>query len=264
MTPSQCCSNVASKLGPLTYVPSAGLAALYAAEIRQATGQPDGPADLQLCADAIDGTIELRSLGAERGGCQGLLAPLEGDRFRITVDPTPAGGWGSATPDQRATISRRRSRFLIGHELGHTLFYRRRERRRPARSIPTGHPLEEQFCDRFARSLLVPPAGRARSASEILAASERFDVSLQVATRAAAETGIRATLWRWEERPAKFRAVLDTQWASEHNLGRKFGINDFRTDPKALPELLAVAAAATPGLTWMVLPDRRQALAVCG
>ena len=222
MVSQQCCSNIA-KLDTLDSVPPATDARRYAERMRAATSQSSDAVDIRRCASAAGSVVEVRPLGAERGGCQGLLAPLEGDRFRITIDPTPVGGWQTADQAVRSAVSARRARFIAAHELGHTLFYARRSGTRPARVFPGGSAAEEVFCDEFARALLIPPGCEGHTAAEVFDASDRFEVSLEVSARAAGAAGQDVALWRWDGRSDMRRAAIHLQWTNAAGLGAAVG-----------------------------------------
>jgi len=114
------------------------------------------------------------------------LIPLGENGFRIPVDPTPRGGWDDVEGPLRKALYRQRRRFLVAHELAHSLFYERSEGQRPARATPLNEA-EERFCDEFARWLLLPRAvleRRRSSASAIFDLHREFDISVEVAARA--------------------------------------------------------------------------------
>jgi hypothetical protein len=139
------------------------------------------------------------TLAASSGGCQALLVPAFGDRFRIVVDPTPPSGWCERRDAERRLLGRRRARFLIAHELGHTLFYKRSLDRAPWRAH-AGGGFEEAFCDRFARALLIPDdvLRKCRTPGHLLAAQKTYDVSLEVTLRGLAEVQqVHVCLFHW-------------------------------------------------------------------
>lgn len=129
---------------------------------------------------------ETEELGADDGGAEGLLLPRRGG-FTILVDPRPAGGW-RVHGHERVPAARRRLRFRILHELGHTFFFDYRQADRPSRLRPADGA-EERFCDAFAAAVLLPPwAIRAMpfSAAAALELASVFDVSLPVLARSIA------------------------------------------------------------------------------
>lgn len=170
----------------LDHVPAPDEVAGLAARLRQAWGVAPGArlAVEEICAH-FGIKVEERSLGGRRGGTQGLLLP-ERRGFSIEIDPEPRGGWSGVAPAQRHLLRRHRSRFLLCHELAHTLFYRC-DRNGPQRLV-LDSAAQETFCDELARSLLVPgEAARAlpfRPAA-IVRLQRHFDVSMEVAIRSA-------------------------------------------------------------------------------
>jgi hypothetical protein len=175
-------------------------------------------------------TIEEHELGAVEGGVQADLTPdAREDRFLIRVDPRPRRGWAFCSRHLRSEVRRRRRRFRVAHELGHTFFYSRTPGRQPQRRAPWTR-LEEDFCDDFARALLIPSEAVARyyspTAESVFAAQSRFDVSLEVAARAFASAwpGMEIAVWYWpEEQSAPAPHALLRQWttaADAPSLGR--------------------------------------------
>ncbi len=157
----------------------------------------EGEPLLDLEARLTEHRLWVRSarLFPERGGPQALLIPLAEDGFRIPVDPTPHRGWDDVEGPLRKPLYRQRRRFLVAHELAHSLFYERMAGQRPNRATPLSET-EERFCDEFACWLLLPRAaleGRPSSASAIFDLHRDFDVSVEVAARAL--TGANPELW---------------------------------------------------------------------
>jgi hypothetical protein len=132
-------------------------------------------------------------MGVPDGGAQGFLVPQEEGGFRIEVDPEPAGGWKSVAPGLRRSLERHRKRFLVAHELAHTLFFEAGPQG-PRRLVLDG-ARQEEFCDEFARALLVPEEIAAQlpfAPESVVELQRRFDVSIELALRglAAAHDGI--------------------------------------------------------------------------
>ena len=240
-------------------VPALEVAQGIAADIRARAAEPDARVDVDAVARTAGATIRTADLGARRGGRQGLLVPRPDDRFTITVDATPRGGWDPGLGEtSRSVIARRRTRFLAAHELAHILFYRRRRGHVPARGPMLHSEDEEAFCDEFARSLLISPSMLDADAAVIVAVSEDCDVSVELAARAGARvTGARVTLWRWDRPAAGSRAALHVQWTSGRGHGEDLGVRPYRTDPGDLAGLLARGASSAA-----VMTETRQALAV--
>lgn len=153
-------------------------------------------------------------LSAREGMQEAMLIPLPRNRFAISVDPTPPGGWAQVRPALRESLRRHRLRFRVAHEIAHTIFYARAggEPRRVVRDSPA----QEAFCDEFARALLVPPPAAATTPlapEAVHALQRRFDVSLEVAARSvAAAHGPSAIVVLWY-RPHDENAVR-VQWSS--------------------------------------------------
>jgi hypothetical protein len=165
----------------LAAVPGEHIALRLADEIRQLAADEQSPCDLdQLCAI---GGFRYRSavLDAGIGGHEALLVPRVEGGFEILVDPSPK--IDSKQPQQR--VWRRRVRFRIAHEIGHSFFYDRKCR--PARRLLANSEAEETFCDAFANALLVPPTVVARlpaTPKSIVDLADNFDVSVEAAGRA--------------------------------------------------------------------------------
>lgn len=160
-----------------------------------------------------------------RGGSsiEATLRPRSSvDQFVLEVDPVPRHGWGDLPPAAQKALARHRRRFRIAHEVGHIYFFDRRPGRGPRRKRPWTEG-EEQWCDGFARSLLVPGEfvrslpGVADSVFEV---QDRFDVSLEVAARAvaAAHPDLDVTLWFWTAEDDPVSAALVHQWSTKMTL----------------------------------------------
>jgi hypothetical protein len=243
-------------------VPSLDDAARYASLFRQrlvpgvASSRRLASVD-ELCAAAhVD--LERVDLGACENGVQALLAPRRGGRFLLRVDPTPAGGW--TAPDAlRDHIARHRERFLICHELAHTLFYDRNGDR--PRRLVGDSPQQEAWCDRFAADLLVPPQAvrrHAPSPATVLSLAQRYDVSLQLAVRtvAAAHPGSFVALL---VRRGRIGPPLRVQWQSHAPTGRWWA-SDWLQQALDAPRAHGNAQVAGSPVRWQALPERRQVL----
>jgi hypothetical protein len=139
-----------------------------------------------------------------------MLVPAA-DGFRVLVDPQL---WERSTSD---THLRRRLRFVVAHELGHTLFYRRG--RPPKRTRPADRS-EEGFCHRFAGALLVPPSAAREIPLDppgLYALSDRYDVSVPVVARAVARVNPGLTILRLTRAPHPTRGgevTMRVQWGA--------------------------------------------------
>jgi hypothetical protein len=246
-----------------TEPPAPEVARRLAAEVRARLAAAGRPLDLSRCCKAAGARVRTARLGVPEGGCEAFLIP-QSDGFRIVVDPTPRAGWRGTAPAARKVVARHRRRFRIAHELAHTFFYWREDDREPFRALAHRSDAEELFCDTFARHLLVAPPRRAATAKGIVALHRRFDVSVELAARAATEVhGSSIAVWRWDSPDEGRRAALHVQWSSDDDLPVECGVTEFRTDPLALPRLLASARARLGhGFTSTILPGRRQAIAV--
>lgn len=266
-TQLQCCSNVVKARWPrlaLNAVPAPDVASRLASELRSRIVPDDGAIDLDCCARLAGATVEHGDLGARTGGRQGLLVPDADDRFRIVVDATPRGGWGHGTNASHEQTARQRRRFLVAHELAHTMFYTRGAGA-PRRSMAPGTTEEEAFCDTFARCLLIPAGSGMPTAHGVVRRQRCYDVSLELAARASASTSASITLWRWDAAVDQRRAALHVQWTSDPSLAVQSKVLPYRTDPRDMPSLLTDATRRIGDcFSALVLPGRRQAIAVLG
>jgi hypothetical protein len=204
--------------------------------------------DLSDVCEAARVTVREALLSGERGGQEALLTPLGDDRFAITVDATPRGGWRCVEGRMQEELRRHRVRFRVAHELAHTLFYWRHGDR-PRRHL-LDSASQERFCDAFSRALLVPPAVAARmpvNTGSIVDLQETFDVSLEVAARALAAAHPRAFVGLWFA-DAEGDDQLRLQWCTGGS------------GCAALRDACGDTSALLTRGTW--LPQRRQLL-VC-
>jgi len=146
-----------------------------------------------------------------------MLLPRPGG-FLILVDPEAAG----RVVDERTR--RRRLRFRLAHEIGHSFFYDRRSR--PPRRLIDRSEEEEEFCQQFASALLVPPEVAANcplDVSAVQALRDRFDVSLNAVAWALVNTSsnLSIALLKWENHPShQDSAAMRVVWgaATDHYL----------------------------------------------
>ena len=189
------------------------------------------PQDLTPLVRAGRFILKQRDLAAASGGPEALITPLPDGRMRICVDSEPKGSWGDTDPELKRAIARQRTRFRVGHEVAHSFFYDRREGR--SRRRHPANQAEEVFCDRFASSLLVPRgavAALSPKADSILCIHEHFDVSVEVAARAFADTF------------SEFDVALAFEAEDGEGLLGQWATDPFSDDPAA-----AIAAAAAGG-----------------
>jgi hypothetical protein len=208
-------------------------------------------------------TIEFRrgQLRTAEGGCEALLVPLRCGGFRIVVDATPRDGWCQTPIGIRAKVAAHRTRFRIAHELAHTFFYARTGGR-PTRLFPGGTKAEEEFADEFARVLLAPSPAGSVSAKDIVARQAQWDVSLELAARACAETAMPrgATIWRWRPGAAPSERVV-TQWRCGIPLEPELGVSLASIGRDRLSATLRSLSRGR-ALSAVVLEDRCQGIAV--
>jgi IrrE N-terminal-like domain len=189
-----------------------------AASLRDELSAGNGPLDVLAMANALGCRVRSGGISPTKTVQADLYPDPRHDLFHLQVDPEPAEGWGEAAPSQRWATARHRLRFRVGHELGHTFFYERRKGQGPRRAWRWSSA-EEEWCDEFARWLLVP-ASAARSlsatADSVFRLQRRFDISLEVAARALAGAHPETTVavWFWPQGSAKSHESLLRQWAS--------------------------------------------------
>jgi hypothetical protein len=127
---------------PSTNSEAEELGSIWAAKITEESGEVKSSRSLvALCANA---QVEVRARHADRIGPNAILLPSPEGGFVVSVR------LGSDTA--RRTDLAPRQRYLVAHELAHTLFYDKSQRP-PVRIEPPGSH-EERFCDAFAEKLL--------------------------------------------------------------------------------------------------------------
>jgi len=200
--------------------------------------------------------VELRAarLYPERGGVEAMLIPRPKGSFRVVVDPTPPRGWSNVPEPLRSTVTRHRFRFRVAHEIAHMLFYQGVGSDRPPRRVgAVGSAHEEYFADTFAAALLVDAREAVSTAFDVVRLHRRFDVSLEVASRAYASEHPGSRLTLWHSTPS---GQLSIQWTNETQMpaGRA---------PSSLGDLQTIVArkrAAGESASATVLLTRGQAL----
>ena len=186
--------------------------------LRKGLSANDARVDVLELAKVLGCRVSSRRL-SEAGTVQADLCPdTSRDLFYLRVDSEPANGWGDIAPSLREATARHRLRFRVGHELGHTFFYERRKGESPrrARRWTKG---EEEWCDEFARQLLVPATSAEAlpaTADSVFRLQSKFDVSLEVAARALASAHGKATvaIWFWPPDAEELQESLLRQWVS--------------------------------------------------
>jgi hypothetical protein len=168
-------------------VPSLDEVPNIARELRQAWGVGCAARlDPNRICDQLGIEVSRSPLGASKGGAQGFLIPKAEGGFRIEVDPEPRNGWHSVSPEIRGALERHRMRFLLCHELAHSVFYE--EGPTGPRRIVHGSTQQEAFCDELSRALLVPrdeATALPFSPQSVSMLQRRFDVSMEIALRSA-------------------------------------------------------------------------------
>lgn len=206
-----------SSLHGLSYVPGAEEVGPIASALRRVWGLDDYD-KLDLDHALVQSQIEVQcsDLGGAEGGPQGLLIPLSEGGFRIEVDPTPPEGWNGAGCTLRRDVTRHRMRFVIAHELAHTLFYWR-ARGAPER-VAKDSKNQEEFCDALASALLVPRAAAAAvplRPESVVALHHTYDVSMEVAARALIAAHGEGVGWLMIVPPGDDEAWV--QWGAERS-----------------------------------------------
>jgi hypothetical protein len=140
--------------------------------------------DLESICDRLEIEVAKLSLGASKGGAQGFLIPKAEGGFKIAIDPEPRQGWRGIRSEIRDKLERHRMRFLVCHELAHSVFYEKG----PVgpRRLVHGSEQQEAFCDELARALLVPRDAAAAlpfHPQSVLTLQHQFDVSMEIALR---------------------------------------------------------------------------------
>ena len=125
----------------------------------------------------------LGGLHSRRGDEAALIC--ERDHFKILVNADAThGGPESRLSATARQVGRRRFRFRVAHELGHSFFYDRSVT--PiSRTVPASRG-EEDFCDYFGGSLLVSPSlveATEPTPAGLLRLADECDASLQVTAR---------------------------------------------------------------------------------
>lgn len=185
-------------------------AELLGARARAAIAPSDRPLALREACEAARVRVLSRALTIGRHRRTAMLVPTR-EGFNALVDSLV---WqrASARPN-----GRRRLRFVLAHELGHTFFYR--PGRPPTRNQRPDR-LEERFCHRFATSLLVPLAAARRAPLDsqgLHGLAARFDVSLAVSAWAATRAHPDVSIVWLRHSPHPHRGGAETmrvQWAA--------------------------------------------------
>ncbi|HEX8688977.1 MAG TPA: ImmA/IrrE family metallo-endopeptidase [Solirubrobacterales bacterium] len=233
---------------PLDCVPALNEVPEVAREARRSWGVgPTSRLNVERICKRLEIEVAIVSLGVPDGGAQGFLLPRTDGRFLIEVDPEPRNGWPDVAPPLRASLRRHRQRFLIAHELAHTLFY---EGPSGGRRLVMDSPCQELFCDELARALLIPPEVAAElplTPEGVVEIQRRFDVSMELALRGAvAAHGDSGAAWLLLHRDEKTLI----QWTSAHRSLTSRALH-------ALRKLAARAAREGCAVAGVIAPHRR-------
>ena len=170
---------------------------------RDAADCREGRLLLRHACEAADVEVENGHLAVGDRQHTAMLVPTV-DGFPVVVDGRL---WQEA---RQRTSARRRLRFVVAHELGHTFFYR--SGRPPSRDRPADR-FEERFCHRFATALLVPPSAALSATvdpSGLHDLADTFDVSSRVAAWAIARARRTTTLLWLSRAPHPVRGGNET------------------------------------------------------
>lgn len=249
-------------------VPDLSVAEMLATQIRRlaAPGISDDAPLSSLDRLLTYGDFAMTDFGRSRGRIEAQLRPLPGDRFEISVAPSPPLAVAPGC-DLRA-LDRRRWRFRVAHEIAHSFFYVRRAGARPARTMAAS-PAEERWCDEFARALLLPAAALRAcplDAQAIVTMHERHDVSLEVAVRGMArvhrrflallvERGRHAPRLRVQWHPEE--PAVPARWWADPSLQSVHHTTSARDGQKTVRW-----GSRERELRWHALADRRQVLVI--
>lgn len=169
---------------PLAAVPGEHIAVRLAGQVRKMVSDDQSACNLEKVCTVGGFAWREATLDAKRGGHEALLVPRIDGGFEIFVDPSPPAMFSRRAASVDRTV-RRRTRFRIAHEIGHSFFYDRRFR--PARRLVPWDEREEAFCDLFASALLIPPNSVNAfpcTPKAVLKIADTFDVSIEAAARA--------------------------------------------------------------------------------
>ena len=214
-------------------LPMSATPAAQAAKLRQSEQGPDGQLDVLRLVRARGWHIERRRLSAANGGLQACLQPSKAHEFSISVDddPSPMEEWEAIANPNRGDLRSALRNFRVAHELGHSFFYR--QGLPPSRDDrPSDH--EEDYCDRFAAALLVPPNSAVKAYTKgpeaVLRLARRQGTLARVVLASASQCD-------------SVRAIAGWVHQDGHRLRVKVAFRFGLSDPPALwaaePELLA-------------------------
>ncbi|MCP4383398.1 MAG: ImmA/IrrE family metallo-endopeptidase [Hyphomicrobiales bacterium] len=182
--------------------PELGLVSDLADEVRRvaAVGYADSPRAVSLRSVCEAGDFRVVRT-SRQGDRDAYLLPRATDGFDVVI---------REGNERSKALARRRLRFALAHEIGHSFFFSRR-------TVPHGRSCEwteaeEAFCNRFASELLIPGKEvreRPWSPATLRAVREEYDVSMQAAAHAVAAHlagGVVLSLMQ-KDHPTKGRAL---------------------------------------------------------
>lgn len=219
---------------PLVAIPKTQAAvALLASEVRSC-----GATSVRADIDAICKTrsINIRVGEIEGSDIKALLLPRSHGGFFVIIRESMILG-------HDPKIGNFRVRFLVAHEIAHSLFYAPGA---PPKRVFRYTPEEEQFCDDFARVLLVPPekAAQVVEVSRVFALSEEVEASPRVVAHAACAHS--------RAKAAMYLRRTGSGWNSLWTVGDRF----------EMPRELVAHAWGSPGRPFRQIDDRRHMTAM--
>lgn len=173
----------------LDSVPPPETATKIARQVREAILPPEQTLepieDIGLLGKLGQFELTQKTITAAQHDVQGWIFARPRRSFLIEVDNEPPGGWETVPERLREEVGHHRFRFIGCHEIAHSFFFSR-QTDTPEQLLPHSSE-EEEFCERFAEALLVPPevvAETARTPEGVVELHRRFDVSLKCAAKA--------------------------------------------------------------------------------
>jgi Zn-dependent peptidase ImmA (M78 family) len=181
--------------------------------VEKITAERSVPIDLESLIKDLDAVLEEREMIPEAA-----MLPLDG-RFHIYMQ-------SNFKDLQRSS---RRRRFTLAHEIGHTLFFERRDGElKVRRDAPRGEALEAA-CHRAASMILIPTKALAaelrdrplEDGERIRELADRFDVSIEVMMRRLNELSLFGNNWapvlaRRKGEVLAIEFAANSTWLNQH------------------------------------------------
>lgn len=201
----------------LSAVPSDRIAIRLAEAVRQLAVTDQQRCDVDRLCQLGGFSYRSVPLESKSGGHEALLVPRVAGGFEIFVDPCPSVEVGERSRARHGSLWRRRLRFRVAHEIGHSFFYDRRFR--PARRLLPATDAEEVFCDLFASALLLPQGaveGAPLTPDAVIKLADKFDVSVEATGRAFARCREGTSVWglRLSQRGQSSVKTFEVLWSS--------------------------------------------------